>query len=297
MSENTIEKVDEQIASETVENEVVEEIATADVSADESVATDEVTEGAKKKRKSLKDIIKYIKEHEDLRQAVMFFIFSIFCSVAQIATTYIVQILVDLSGADGFGWIMLPNGKYLFDWTSSLGSFVGFLVGSVVGQVLTFILNRKKTFKATNNVVISAIMYAIMAVIIIFIQTALSAINMPILAAVEEAGLPLATDGTFVGVVFGFVCTIPGLLAGGLTALVLSFFGSKYLVMRDWSKKKDTAEGESATVEIEGADEAVVEEAIEVIENAEAQGAEVEAVDVEITLAADQAAADTTDAE
>ncbi len=213
----------------------------------------------KPKKKSIKALIEYIKTHEDLRQAVMFFLFSILCSVAQIATTYIVQILVDLSGKPGFGIIELYEGHYLFDWTKSLGTFVGFLVGAVVGQVLTFILNRKKTFKATNNVVISAVMYTIMAIVIIFIQTLWSAVNMPILDAVREAGLPTSDDGTFVGVVFGFVCTIPGLLTGGLSALVLSFFGSKYLVMRDWSKKKG-ATTEETTENTDGAGEVVVAE-------------------------------------
>ncbi len=282
MSENTIEK-SEQIVDEQVADEVVDETTVQD----ESVATtDEQPEG-KKKRKSLKEIIQYIKTHEEVRQPVLFFLFSMLCSVAQIATTYIVQVLVDLSGKPGFGIIMLPNDKYLFDWTNSLGAFVGFLVGSVVGQVLTFILNRKKTFKATNNVVISAIMYAIMAVVIIFIQTALSAINMPILAAVEEAGLPTSTDGTFVGVVFGFVCTIPGLLAGGLTALVLSFFGSKYLVMRDWSKKKGEAtDGEA----VENTEEVVADQNAEdaVEENSPAE---------ESVEAQEEVASDTTDAE
>ncbi len=267
MSENTIEKVDEQIVDETVVEETVAEDANVE-NQDENVATtDETQEGEtpKKKKKSLKDIIQYIKDHEDLRQAVMFFIFSIFCSVAQIATTYILQVVIDkFSPQEGFGLIMLPNGKFLFDWTNSLGTFVGFLVGSVVGQILTFILNRKKTFKATNNVVISAIMYAIMAVIIIFIQTLLSAINMPILDAVREAGLPTSADGTAAGVVFEFVCTIPGLLAGGLSALVLSFFGSKYLVMRDWSKKKGAEETAEETVVADENADAVVEETVEI---------------------------------
>ncbi len=243
-------------------DEIVTDAPTDEVIDSSDVAQDAPQED-KPKKKSLKTLIEYIKTHEDLRQAVMFFLFSILCSVAQIATTYIVQILVDLSGKPGFGIIELYEGHYLFDWTKSLGTFVGFLVGAVVGQVLTFILNRKKTFKATNNVVISAIMYTIMAIVIIFIQTLWSAVNMPILDAVEAAGLPTSDDGTFVGVVFGFVCTIPGLLTGGLSALVLSFFGSKYLVMRDWSKKKgatteETTENTVSAVEDTPTGEVVV---------------------------------------
>ena len=40
--------------------------------------------------------------------------------------------------------------------------------------------------------------------------------------------------------------TLTGTAVGGITALVTSFLGNKFIVMRDWGKKKTAAANEAA---------------------------------------------------
>lgn len=189
--------------------------------------------------KGLKAKVKFffevLENYPDIRQMVMFTLFSMLCGLGQLSTTYILKYSLETipSLNNGFFQKGLIGGIYLFNFPST-AEFIGFLCGSTVGQVLTFVLNRKKTFRATNNVVISAIMYAIMAVLITLIQTLVGGW---VTAACQEA-YKAAHSGIAATGFVGFLITFAGLATGGILALVLSFLGNKFLVMRDWGKKK-----------------------------------------------------------
>ena len=76
-------------------------------------------------------------------------------------------------------------------------------------------------------------MYAIIAVGIIILQTYLGGV---VTSACKNAAIK---NGTNTEGIIGLLITITGMAVGGLAALVLSFLGNKYLVMRDWGKKKE----------------------------------------------------------
>ena len=140
---------------------------------------------------------------------------------------------------------------------------------------MTFVLNRKKTFKATNNVVIAAIAYAITAILIIILQTYLGGVVSTACTDAYKAANAGADPTGFIS----FLITITGMLAGGLTALVLCFLANKFFIMRNWNTKKSkkAKEGENAEgelVEGETAEGKAVENAV-----AEAEAGEVKSED------------------
>lgn len=192
-----------------------------------------------KNQKGLKAKVKFffevLENYPDIRQMVMFTLFSMLCGLGQLSTTYILKYSLETipSLNNGFFQKGLIGGIYIFNFPST-AEFIGFLCGSTVGQVLTFILNRKKTFRATNNVIVSAIMYAIMAVLITLVQTLVGGW---VTAACQDA-YKAANAGMVATGFVGFLITFAGLATGGILALVLSFLGNKFLVMRDWGKKK-----------------------------------------------------------
>ena len=164
---------------------------------EEPISVDETTtsqvddaaagEDSKKKIKLpafLQKFIAYLKTHEDMRQAVMFFLFSIICGLSQMIITYALAAGLKLApslGSDKFYWFIFR--------CDTPADFIGFLVGSIVGQVLTFVLNRKKTFNAPDYVALRATLYAIMAILIIIMQTALgNAVNDACMAAKPATG-------------------------------------------------------------------------------------------------------------
>lgn len=214
---------------------------------DVAVATDD----NKPKKKSIKALIAYIKAHEDLRQAVLFLLFSFCCAAAQTVTQFVLKYAIGAATQEEFKW-------FLFDYSKAggLAEFIGFICGSVIGQVMTFVLNRKKTFKATNNVVIAGVMYTIIAVCIILLQTYLGGV---VTTACKNAAI---ANGTEITGFIGLLITITGMAVGGLTALILSFLGNKYLVMRDWGKKK-AKDGETVVEDLAVEDLAVVEESVD----------------------------------
>ncbi len=197
------------------------------VNQEENQTNQAVADDAKDK-KGIKKLIEYIKSHEDLRQMVLFLLFSFCCAAAQTVTQFVLKYAIGAFNDDTFKW-------FIFDYSNEKGlaEFIGFICGSVIGQVMTFVLNRKKTFKATNNVVISGTMYAIIAVGIIILQTYLGGV---VTSACKNAAIK---NGTNTEGIIGLLITITGMAVGGLAALVLSFLGNKYLVMRDWGKKKE----------------------------------------------------------
>lgn len=194
------------------------------------VEAENATEQSKSK-KSIKALINYIKTHEELRQMVMFFLFSLLCAASQTITQFVLKYAIGAANSEPFEWFI-----FKYQQEKGLAEFIGFVCGAVIGQVMTFILNRKKTFKATNNVVIAGIMYAIIAIGIILLQTYLGGV------ITDACKATAAKNGTATDGIVGLLITITGMAAGGLSALILSFLGNKYLVMRDWGKKKNTDE-------------------------------------------------------
>lgn len=253
-NENVVELVEE---ATPVENTEVADAQTAEVENTEAEnATDQAQEPAdgsqtdakpKKKiklPKGLQKLVDKINANENVRQMVVFTLFSFICGGSQLIITLILPMLLKLSSSPvlqaafpGFTVGGVALFQYLGkDGMGGVSDFIGFLVGSVVGQVLTFVLNRKKTFNCTNNVVISGIMYTVVAVAIIFVQTLtcgaiLNALN----SAVPDASEFLS------GTVFNLVAQA----VSGILGLVMSFLGNKFLVMRNWGEKKSkTAEEE-----------------------------------------------------
>ena len=250
---------------EVVEAENTKAEAVADENSVEAVSGETGEEATDKpKKKGIKAMIAYIQAHEDLRQMVLFFLFSIICGASQFVTNmvfkYALEAVPELGTDYPFHWFVFNH--------PSTGDFIGFLLGAIIGQVMTFVLNRKKTFKATNNVVIAAIAYAITAILIIILQTYLGGVVSTACTDAYKAANGGADPTGFIS----FLITITGMLAGGLTALVLCFLANKFFIMRNWNTKKSkkAKEGENAEGElVEG----------EAVENAVAEAGEVKSED------------------
>ncbi len=215
---------------EKVTNEVTQSCE-CDNQPEQTPVENENTAETAKSKKSLKNLINYIKTHEELRQMVLFFLFSLLCAASQTITQFVLKYAIGAVNDEPFSWFL-----FKYPQEKGLAEFIGFVCGAIIGQVMTFILNRKKTFKATNNVIIAGIMYAIIAVGIILLQTYLGAV---ITSACTATAVK---NGTSTEGIVGFLITLTGMAAGGLSALILSFLGNKYLVMRDWGKKKTATE-------------------------------------------------------
>lgn len=250
--------VEDAVKSETAdEQSVAAEGDTAVVEAE--AKTDEVGEEAtdKPKKKGIKAMIAYIQAHEDLRQMVLFFLFSIICGASQFVTNmvfkYALEAVPELGTDYPFHWFVFNH--------PSTGDFIGFLLGAIIGQVMTFVLNRKKTFKATNNVVIAAIAYAITAILIIILQTYLGGVVSTACTDAYKAANAGADPTGFIS----FLITVTGMLVGGITALILCFLANKFFIMRNWNTKKSKKAKEGEAVEGEAVEgEAVEGEAAEV---------------------------------
>ncbi len=193
---------------------------------------EEETEGKKKRPLPpfLQKIVSYLKEHEDIRQMVLFFLFSLICGATQFIITLVLPLLLNL----------IPSLKPSFSWFlfiyPTTGEFIGFLVGSIVGQVLTFVLNRKKTFNVPDYVALRAVLYAIMAILIILMQTYLGGV---VTSACQNAA-PNASE------LLKSVFNITGQAVAGIAALIINFLGNKFFIMRDWGGKKKKAALEAA---------------------------------------------------
>lgn len=250
--------VEDAVKSETAdEQSVAAEGDTAVVEAE--AKTDEAGEEAtdKPKKKGIKAMIAYIQAHEDLRQMVLFFLFSLICGASQFVTNmvfkYALEAVPELGTDYPFHWFVFNH--------PSTGDFIGFLLGAIIGQVMTFVLNRKKTFKATNNVVIAAIAYAITAILIIILQTYLGGVVSTACTDAYKAANAGADPTGFIS----FLITITGMLVGGITALILCFLANKFFIMRNWNTKKSKKAKEGEAVEGETVEGETVEgEAAEV---------------------------------
>lgn len=227
MTENVDKDVNETVSVDVADNEKTEN---KQEKKSNPLAAIKDQKGLKAKIKFFFDVLE---NYPDIRQMIMFTLFSMLCGLGQLSTTYILKYSLETVPSLNNGYFQkgLIGSIYIFNFPST-AEFIGFLCGSTVGQVLTFILNRKKTFRATNNVVVSAIMYAILAVAITLLQTLLGGW---VTAACQSAYT--ANNGVEATGLVGFLITLTGLAVGGIMALVTSFLGNKYLVMRDWGKK------------------------------------------------------------
>lgn len=225
-----------------IKTEVIEDVTQDTPIAEEANVLDEATvseETAQKKKVKLpawlQTLVDKIKSNEDVRQMVLFTLFSFICGGSQMIITLVLPLLLKLGGGvltEKFYGFDLGMLKDVFGYPTT-SDFIGFLIGSIVGQVLTFVLNRKKTFNCTNNIVIAVIMYIIVAVAIIFVQTLLGS---AIMTACQNAHH--VEDTSFLYQVYN----LTGQAVGGITALVMSFLGNKFLVMRNWGEKKAAKE-------------------------------------------------------
>lgn len=194
----------------------------------------------------LKKLWDWIKAHENIRQMVYFIGFSLIC----FAVEYITFTIINESCKAAGGAAVRPFDWFLFHYDSSaagVGGFAAFLVSNIIAQICTFVLNRKKTFKATNNVVISGIMYAILVVIIILLNTYLGGVITDAIAKTSPNSAAIATVGGYVGK-----------FTGSFLSFVINFVGCKFLVMRNWGKKKSNGSEENpSTVETDIANDAI----------------------------------------
>ncbi len=224
----------DEIKTDAIEN-TEQEIPTVAEDETSDATADKKTDGKKKIKLPswLQKLVDKIKSNEDVRQMVVFTLFSFICGGSQFIITLALPALLKLAPADSvlnakFNGFDLGALKDVFGYPTT-SDFIGFLLGSIVGQVLTFVLNRKKTFNCTNNVVISGIMYVILAVTIIFIQTLLGS---AIMTACMSAKPVAQTEFLYQ------IYNLTGQVVCGITALVMSFVGNKFLVMRNWGEKK-----------------------------------------------------------
>lgn len=198
---------------------------------------------------AFKKLWTWLKAHENIRQMVFFIGFSLICfAIEYISFAILKACLKKVNG--NFDW-------FLFHYEPSaggLGGFIAFLVSNVIAQICTFVLNRKKTFNATNNVVISGMMYAVLVVIIILLNTWLGGIITGAIADSKPGNEAIATVGGYVGK-----------FTGSFLSFVINFVGCKFLVMRNWGKKK-VAEETVGSDDASPADESVLAEAASDIE-------------------------------
>ncbi len=174
--------------------------------------------GENKKEQILAKVKRFFIEHESIRQLVVFTLCSLVCFVVEYATYSIIELC--LTGQDApFSWFI-----FQYDATRS---FIAFLVSNILAQAMTFILNRKKTFKSTNNVLIASIMFAIMVIGIILLNTWLGGV---VQSAAEKSFLSLGMEDS----VANYVAGLAGKLTGSVASFVISFLGSKFLIMRNW---------------------------------------------------------------
>lgn len=176
--------------------------------------------GETKVKKGINPVVKFFREHENIRQIVVFTLCSLVCFAIEYISFTIIELCV--TGYDQ------PFNGTIFKYEQTR-SFIAFLVSNVLAQTSTFILNRKKTFKATNNVVISGIMFAAMMVGIIVLNTWLGGI---IQTAAEKS--LISNNPSMNAETVTFIAGLAGKLTGSLLSFVVSFLGNKFLVMRNW---------------------------------------------------------------
>ncbi|MDO4939708.1 MAG: hypothetical protein Q4E54_07085 [Lachnospiraceae bacterium] len=165
-------------------------------------------------------------KNKDLKQVVLFVMFSSIAAVAQLVSRAVIDILLKNLTQMVEVW---PFGR------QALGSFIAFLVSNIIAKVVSYVTNRKTTFKANNNKVRSAIIYTIMVVLLIIIETV---IGTPL-----QNGLYNILGGTFTGSELTTASAdkqtlyqICGMLSQAIYGFgdgLIVFFMDKYVIMRN----------------------------------------------------------------
>ena len=191
-----------------------------------------------------------IEKYPTVKQAVLFLLFSFICGTTQMIITFALPAILRAISPETMG----PGTGFdffVFRYTKpGLGEFIGFLVGSIWGQTLTFILNRKKTFNVPDHVAFRAIAYTVMAVLIVIMQTAIGG---GISTGFKNA-FPKANDSLIA------VYNLIGQVVAGIAALVVSFLGNKFFIMRQWKSKKPASVESEAIIDGEAQAEAAATE-------------------------------------
>ncbi len=177
----------------------------------------------------IKKIKAFLSTHEDIAQLVKFTLFSVVAFAVEYATFSL--LLFFLKG------VSRPVSWFVFFYSESdggLGAMLAFFISNVLAQIVTFILNRKKTFHATNNIVFSAVSYAIMVFGIIILNTwAGGAITTALNKSIDNL----------------VICQYIGKLCGSFMAFVISFLGSKFIIMRKVKPKEQPTDSPDKSIE------------------------------------------------
>lgn len=140
-----------------IKQEVATDVASEEVVADETAAQASENTGKKKIKLPawLQKLVDKIKSNEDVRQMVVFTLFSFICGGSQLIITLVLPALLKLAPETSvlnqrFYGFDLGALKDVFGYPTT-SDFIGFLIGSIVGQVLTFVLNRKRPSTAQTT--------------------------------------------------------------------------------------------------------------------------------------------------
>ncbi len=190
----------------------------------------------------------FLKTHEDIRQLVLFTLFSLCAFAIEYVSYLILHFTVAKSGA-AFDW-------FIFHYeTGGSGEFAAFLVSNILAQIATFILNRKKTFNADNNIIYAGSMYALMVVGIILLNTWLGGV-------VGNALAKTSVNQDFAGIV--------GKLVGSVTSFVISFLMNKFVIMRKVKKPAEDEDKVNVNVTVNATVNSPVDVTVNATQNAEA---------------------------
>ncbi len=159
----------------------------------------------------------YLIEHENVAQVIKYTIFSMLAFIVEYVSFTILVLFLKNYNEEAVWWIF----QYTTE-SGGMGAMIAFFVSVVLAQITAFIVNRKKTFKATNNLAFSIITYSIMVFGIIVFNTWSGA---PITNACNK----LINNLT--------VSQYVGKLTGSFFAFVVTFFMSKFIIMRSPNAK------------------------------------------------------------
>ena len=179
---------------------------------------------------------KDIEKKKNLKQVILFVMFSTLAAVAQLASRAIIDMVLKNLTQMVEIW---PFGK------QALGSFIAFLASNIIAKIISYVTNRNTTFKANNNRVRSAIIYGVMVVLLIIIET--------IIGTPLQNGLYGLLGGGFTGDVITTatvdnqtlyqVCGMLSQAIYGFGDGLIVFFMDKYVIMRN-DNNTDKKEGE-----------------------------------------------------
>lgn len=180
-------------------------------------------------------ISQLFEKYPNLRQLILFTLFSIVCFVIEYASYTILSFAIP--NRDPIKW-------FIFDFTTTaskgVAGFVAFLVSNVLAQASTFLINRKATFKATNNIIWAGSIYAVCVCGIIILNTWLGSVIPPLVSASLKSYSPLSHE------VLDTISGFTGKMIGSFCSFVISFILGKLLSL-NFPKRKGKAEAVEPT--------------------------------------------------